>query len=238
MNEKLKYLRITALMLLSAVVVLFITRIPDFSVAGILDTVKSSPALAAVVILGIYCVKTVIWVIPLIALYIGTGLLFPPVPAILITLTGLFAELTLGYAIGRRLDTDSLRERIEKSKYVKQVIGHVTKNDILGYFLIRFIPLPADLTNMFMGAIGAPYSRFALGSMLGLIPGALPPVLMGSAAADPLSPEFLIPFGAGVVINLCALIVYRKLKKDRVSDSSDSSDNNIIPEATNNRFVE
>lgn len=216
MNKKMKYIRVAAILLLLAAVGVFSPHIAELSITGITDLAKESPFLSVMVLVGLYCLKTVLWIIPLAVLYISAGMLFPPVWAIIITCFCLFVEVTLGFFIGKYLGGDSIKEIMGKNRYSKWVVERSKENDVIGYFLIRLIPgPPADLTNMFLGAMKVPYSRFVLGTILGFIPGMLPFVLAGNAAANPLSAEFLVPFAASAVFTLCTLLIYQKRRQSR-----------------------
>lgn len=167
--------------------------------------------LAVAVILLIFLLKTVLWPIPLKAIYIGAGFLFRPHIAILICYIGLAMQLTVGFCIGRSMGEAAVRPLLEKNRYAAKILRIADDNAVIACFLTRFIPgPPADVTNMFLGTLNVKYIHFLLLSLAGMTPTLIPVVFIGESVLNPLSVEFLIPFViSGIVVGATMLI--RKL---------------------------
>lgn len=215
--KNIKYIRITGIVLLLLLVVVFTFFFwykSELSWQDVWNFSSESTALAALLLIGIYCLKTIAWAIPLNVLYLGAGYLFSTGPAIIMTYLGLITELTLGFYLGRYLGTRHVRTTMEKRKYAKWFMEAAAKNGVMSCFLIRVLPgPPADVVNMFFGTLNIRYVPFLFFSLLGLTPGMLSVIFIGRAAANPLSPEFLLPFFIRMIIAACSLAGYFMVKK-------------------------
>ena len=143
-----------------------------------------TPWLAALALIGIYLAKTVLVVIPLNALYLASSLLFPPAWAILISLAGLYLESTIGFAIGRYSQHGQVRARLETYRFSRWLLGLAEKKPAMSCLAFRFMPPPADLTNVFFGATRLSYPSFLLASLMGFLPKMLIVIFAGEAALE------------------------------------------------------
>lgn len=168
----------------------------------------------ALVLIGVFCLKSIIMVIPVAALYITAGAIFPLHIAIIVTCIGLFGEFSLGYLMGNRLDSEKATSIINKNKKARSLLKNSEKQSSLLCFFMRLAPLPVDITSIFFGASGIKYSKFIIFSLLGVMPKLIPFVLMGNAASNPFSKEFLIPFSICVLVIALAMIIYRKYQSE------------------------
>ena len=189
----------------------FIPAFSSITVEDILSYTPESPILAALVLLGVYCVKSVVMVLPIVALYLAAGMLFPTGTAVVITLLGIFMEATLGYLLGRKIGYQRVGKLIAKNKPVERFFSFQRKNSAAVCFVGRILPIPFDLGNLFFGASG----QYILSTLLGMTPLMLPYVFAGKAISNPLSLEFLIPFGISLVAAATASCVfYKRTKSD------------------------
>jgi len=165
--------------------------------------------------LAIYAVKAVIIIIPAPALYIAAGAAFPTIWAIIITYIGITIGLCIAYHNGKRLGERRVHDLLSKSKRVSGFV-EAHKNDLPSFcFISRVLPLPKDLLSMFFGALGMKFLRYLVISLLGMSPVMIPTVLAGSSITDPLSPEFLVPFGISLTVSLIVFAIYSiKSKSD------------------------
>ena len=172
-----------------------------------------SSMLAASVLLLLYVFKTVTIFMPQVILYMAAGLLFAPLWAVLITLTGMFVEFSLGYYMGRVLGREKVLQRLQKSRRGQMVLGACEDNSIASAFLPRFIPTPTDLGSMFFGAIGMNFGYYLQGSFLGLLPRAIPYVLLGDSLTDPGSAEFAWAAAVIAVVYVTGGILLYRINK-------------------------
>ncbi len=209
MNQRLKYFRLIFILSLLVIVIIYALHIPKLTLKDLLDFTPESPVLAALALLGIYCLKVIIMFIPLVMLYVVAGIIFPPGWAIVITYFCLTVEMTLGFFIGRRLGSKRVLTIINKSDRAKKIMEFGCNNSLLSCLIIRLIPgPPVDLTNMFIGTTDVKYPQFIVGTLLGLTPNMIPLVLMGEAAANPLSPQFLISFAVIMAVTVSLAVGY------------------------------
>ncbi|MDL2229882.1 VTT domain-containing protein [Treponema sp. OttesenSCG-928-L16] len=206
------------LLLGAAGIILYVSLFSGLSVQDILDYSPSSLPLAAAFFIAIYCIRTLVMVIPMLLLYIGAGMIFPAPLAILVTYAGLFCEMTLGYLIGRRIGREKVLVQVEQYKKAAAFLKTVKNAGPLSCFLSRIFPLAYDLVSMFFGASGMSYRSYVCYSLLGVTPGMIPFVISGNSIDDPLSREFLIPFAAAIIIVVTAFFVSRLfIKKKSIS---------------------
>lgn len=194
MAKKVKLLNFMCLFGTIIIILLCAPRFTELSVQEILAFTPESPVLAALALLGIYCLKAFVMFIPLTVLYLGVGVLFPVGWAVILTYFCLIIETSIGFFLGRWLGRQRVEALFNKSERGKKLLEFGNKNSIFSCFIIRLIPgPPIEVTNMFVGATDIKYLHFIVGTLLGYTPGMIPLVFMGAAAADPFSMEFLIP---------------------------------------------
>lgn len=184
------------------------------TLSDLLEYMPHSIILAALMLLGIYCLKVIMMFIPLTLLFVYAGIIFSPWQAIVITYICLTVEMTIGFYIGRFLGSKKIINFINKNKKGKKILEFSNNNGVLSCFFLRFIPgLPADLSNMFMGTTDVKYLQFIGGSLLGDTSFVIPFVLMGAAVSNPFSAKFMVPLGISMFVTLCTLFVYQKSRK-------------------------
>ncbi|MGD9559897.1 MAG: TVP38/TMEM64 family protein [Oscillospiraceae bacterium] len=195
------------------VLVLFYVLFSGITVQDILSFTPQNLVLAALVFVGLYCLKTVLMFFPSYVLYISTGFVFPPALAILITYIGLFCEFTLGYLIGRRAGSARVQALIGARPKAAAFFAFVQRNGQFAYFFTRLVPMPVplDAVSLFFGASAAPYLRYISFSLLGISALMLPCVLAGAALDRPFSLEFLLPFGISIAVTVGVYLLQRAL---------------------------
>lgn len=178
------------------------------------DLVSESWLNSFLVIIGAYCLRSIIWVIPAAALYVGAGFLFPPFTAILITYAGLAIDLTLSFCLGRFFGKTQMLNEIRKKKSIEWVLDFTQKHDFMSCFIIRLIPgPPTEIISMFFGVSDIRYIHYLIASLLGMTPGMVPIIFVGKAAANPLSKEFIIPCLISLLLISATLGIYYIVRK-------------------------
>lgn len=195
------------------VVVLLIVLWPvlrSISAEDILNYSPQNPWLAALFLVGIFCVKNVLMLIPSAALCIAAGMMFPTGWAIAIVYLALAAELSIGYFWGRRQGAERVNAFVEKRPKADSFFRMIGRNEKTACFLTRMIPMPVpiDLVSQFFGAARVPYPVYLAFSLLGITSITIPFVIAGKAVQNPLSPEFLVPFSISVGITGAVLVIY------------------------------
>ena len=202
--------QLTVILILVVTLLLF-PRLRTITVDDIINYTPSSPLLAMFSFIGLYCLRPVLMAIPNLVLCIAIGIIFSPLQGILISLIGIFCETTISYFIGWKLGAKEVTKLVEKNEKVRKFLSSNQNNNTATCFLARITPLPIGLTSMFFGAAGMPWSKYIFASVLGLAPKMIPYVLAGTAIDNPLSVEFLLPFGISFLITFAVFIIYRKV---------------------------
>jgi uncharacterized membrane protein YdjX (TVP38/TMEM64 family) len=127
--KKIKILQYTVLIL--TIVLLLVGSFAGYRAGYTLEdiwaAVSGSVLYSVLAVLGLYCLKTILWVIPINALYLGAGILFPVWQAVLITYIGLVFDFTIGFFAGRRIGKTSVMEVLYKKKPVQWLFALAEK---------------------------------------------------------------------------------------------------------------
>jgi uncharacterized membrane protein YdjX (TVP38/TMEM64 family) len=181
----------------------------NVDVSDILQYSPETPWLAALVLLGLFCLKSVVIIIPLNLLFICAGIMFPMGWALVISLVGLLPEMTIGYYIGKSLRADRVNAIASRYTRLSKLLPGNTDMTASVCFVARFLPFPFDIVSMVQGAYGVKFPRYVFIAYLGTILSIIPFVFVGRHIMTPLSKEFLIPLAVIVLITACPLIIQR-----------------------------
>ena len=121
--------------------------------------------------------------IPLLALLTATALVFEPVTAIAVALTGSLLNAAAIYFVGATL----IRERAERSfgEAIARVRGALQSRGVIAVAMIRMVPVaPFSLVNVAAGSIGIPFREYLFGTFLGLAPGTVLICVFGQELKD------------------------------------------------------
>lgn len=207
-------LKIVPLLLLVGVIVLCSAAIGRVSVDDILHFAPQNFLLAALIIIGVYAVKSLSVFFPLLVLYVSVGSLFPPWWAIVVNLAGLFACVSIPYWLGR-LSGKALTEKLlQKYKKAEALRRFNTQNEWFVSYILRVINLlPGDIVSILLGSMGISYRKYVLGSLAGLTPTMLAATFLGTNILSPTSPGFICSAVATVFISVLSILLYRKIMK-------------------------
>lgn len=109
-------------------------------------------------------------VFPLTLLIAATAVVFDPVPAFAISLSGGLANALALYGVGRGL----MRRTVMRAfgNYVERLRNALDRSGIVAVATIRMVPIaPFTLVNLAAGSIDVRLRDYALGTALGIIPG-------------------------------------------------------------------
>lgn len=211
-------MRVAPIVLILAVVCALAVLGQNATVEDILRYTPQSLPLAALVILGIYALKSLSVVFPLMVLYISTGTLFPPFFAIGVNLGGLIICTSLPYLLGRLAGREWVDGMLGKYKGAERLRQIQSANEWFLSYILRVINLlPGDVVSMTLGAFGVGYQNYLLGSLAGLLPTMLAATFLGATILEPKSPAFLFSLGLTAAVSAVSMAVYfiwqRKMKK-------------------------
>jgi len=159
-----------------------------------------STAAAVAVIIGVFAVKSVLFIIPASMIYISVGMAFPTVSAIAINLAGIALEITVTYLLGWFLGGEYVEKRLKGSKAGDKVLALGDGKKLSALFLVRFLPVfPIDFVSLFLGATKLPYWKYALISLGGIMPRVILFTILGDGIYD------YIPMDKIVLVIVCCI---------------------------------
>jgi uncharacterized membrane protein YdjX (TVP38/TMEM64 family) len=149
---------------------------------------------------------------PLLALLTATALVFDPMPAIAIALTGALLNAAAVYFAGAKL----IRGWVERSfgDAIARVRNALQSRGVIAVAMIRMVPVaPFSLVNVAAGSIGVPFRDYLFGTFLGLAPGTVLICVFGNELKDLLrdpSPARVITvLGIAAAWILLSLVIQR-----------------------------
>jgi uncharacterized membrane protein YdjX (TVP38/TMEM64 family) len=133
-------------------------------------TLRDSPW-AAPLVIAAYVVGGLI-AFPLTLLIAATALVFDPLIAIALSLTGSLANALTLYVLGRAVMRETVMHAFAGA--VEKLRALLSHTGIIAVATIRMLPIaPFTFVNLAAGAIGVRLRDYLLGTLLGLLPGTL-----------------------------------------------------------------
>ena len=206
MKEKTKstllaLLRAAVAMAIFVAAVVNYEKLKNIDVRAIVES-SSSVIIAVAAILGIYLVKSVLFIIPASLIYIYVGMAFPTPQAILINLFGIIIEVTVTYFLGLFLGGDYVNALLSKNKAGRKILEKKFNDNFPILFGIRVLPVfPIDFVSLFWGASKCGFVRYFFASVGGIMPRVILFTILGDGIYD------YIPIHLIVKIIICAIPV-------------------------------
>jgi uncharacterized membrane protein YdjX (TVP38/TMEM64 family) len=142
--------------------------------------VQRSGVWAPIVYILIYSFRSLVF-FPASLLTIISGMLFGPWFGLLYTLIGENISANISFVVGRYLLSD-LEEYIHnKNQLFSRITNHIQGNGFLTVLFMRLAYLPFDLVGYSSGIFKLNQKDFALGTLLGTIPGLMAYTFIGSS---------------------------------------------------------
>jgi phospholipase D1/2 len=104
--------------------------------------------------------------VPVMLLVAATGIAFGPLLGPVYAMAGCLASASVGFGIGRAMGLK--RVRAFEGDRLARVARALNRNGTLAVFLIRKVPVPFTLVNIFIGASTVQYREFMIGTLLGM----------------------------------------------------------------------
>ena len=201
------------LLLWSGVALLFYRMHGNFSLQELLRYQPENPLPAALVMCGLFLLKSVDFIIFSPILYAASGIMFPLPAALLLNLLGSLILSIVPYFVGQSLGAPILEWIYRKYPKFSET-GHLSKR---GTFLLtvvlRCVGIPINIVSLYMGAANFSFWPYLAGSVLGILPIMLPYTVIGESAADPRSFLFICALAVRIIMIILSSVLYRRVRK-------------------------
>jgi phosphatidylserine/phosphatidylglycerophosphate/cardiolipin synthase-like enzyme/uncharacterized membrane protein YdjX (TVP38/TMEM64 family) len=191
--------------------------------AAIAETLRGAPA-APLLVLGGYALASLL-AVPITLLIVATALVFGPLAAFLYALSGALAGAALGFGAGRVLGRDFVRR--VAGRRINVLSRRLAQRGVLAMVAVRILPVaPFTVVNLVAGASHIRFRDFALGTVIGLLPGVTGITLFSDrviAAARQPSALTLATLGAVVAGIVAITWLLRRLLQRRAQRNAPSA---------------
>ena len=187
-----------------------------FTLEQILTYSPRQPALAALVLLVLFAVKSLSIFLYCGFLYAASGILFPLPIAILLSIAGSTIMSSIPYWLGKKLGSQAAQHIL--ARYPKAAYLHDLRsgNDFFFVLIVRLLGiLPADVVSAYMGAVSVRYRDYLPACLLGFLPTCILFPIMGMSISDVRSPQFLISLSIELAAMLSSCVVFHIYRKKR-----------------------
>ena len=174
----------------------------------------SSLAIAAAAVLGLYCTKAVLFVIPAMLLYVSVGAVFPLWQALAVNFAGIALELALTYGLGAFLGGEQVKAMLAGNRGGRKLLEMQDRSGFAMIFTVRFLPVfPIDFTGLYFGASRVPFGKHMAASVLGLLPRVALFTVFGEAARRFFPPWLLLAAAGAGLLGAGAILAVKKIKQ-------------------------
>ena len=179
----------------------------DLSVERILSYTPEEPVKAALLMLGLYAVKSVSFIFPIAILQLAVGHLFSTGTALLVNFLGRAVTLALPYWMGRFSGASMVESLTAKYPKLKTVVDYQNGNSLYISFFMR--------TLNFFGAEKIPFGTYMAGGVLGTLPGVILATIFGANIKNPKSPAFWLSAVFLVMISVFSILIHMHISRKK-----------------------
>ena len=217
-------LRIAVAAILFGTALINFDRLTRLDVRGIVAAASGLTAAVAAV-LGIYVLKSVLFVVPASIIYIYVGMAFETPAALLINLTGIIVEVTITFLLGKFLGGDYVEKKISGKKWSEKLASAKQKNKFSFLFFARLLPVfPIDFFSLFLGASGIRFLPYFLLSVAGIMPRVVLFTVLGDGIYDYIPMKLLVLAAVSSIPAILVIwLVSHFRKKNRAVAEDDES---------------
>ncbi len=211
-------LKILPFALIAAFVIFILVLGKEMTVEGVLSYMPDNLILAALLLLGMYVLKSLSVVFPILVLQVAAGLFFPLGVAMTLNIVGTALTYTVPYLIGRFSGAEAVSRLLEKYPKIN-VSANGQKNSVwFPSFILRAVScLPGDIVSMYLGSVKTPYFPYVTASVIGTLPGLIPATIAGMSMMNPKSTAFIVSVIATVLTSAGSIIIYYLSQKRKKS---------------------
>ena len=199
--------KILTLVKAAVAMTLFVVAIVNYDTLSTLDVTSlvkftENTALISLIILGVYALKSVVFVVPASLVYVAVGVIFPHSYAVLLNMVGIVIEVTITYLLGMFIGSDVVYKFLAKKEKGKKLLEKDIQNKASVILGIRAIPaFPIDFVSLFFGASKCNFPKYLLFSVLGISWRVIAFTILGSEFFD------WIPLDKIVLVVICCIPV-------------------------------
>lgn len=168
-------------------------------------------ALMTAIVLGVYVVKSLVFVVPASLIYVAVGAVLPTAYAVLINLIGIFLEVTVTFFLGRFLGKEAVHKLLSKKEGGRKILEKDLGSKASVLLTIRAVPaFPIDFISLFYGASDCKYPKYAALSVLGISWRVILFTILGDAAFA------WLPTDKIILVVICLIpvgVIYTLIKK-------------------------
>lgn len=160
---------------------------------------------AYLAVIGVYALKSVVFVVPAMMIYVSVGISFNTATALVLNLIGLVVEVTITYFLGRFLGGEYVSRLLEKNKGGRKLLNMKTKTKNSFLFIARVVPaFPIDFTSLFLGSSNYSFIPYLIISILGIYPRVLLFTIIGDSIYKYIPKELIIKL---IIVAIPAAVV-------------------------------
>ncbi len=210
-----RVMQIAPIAMVAICILIYFRFFRGVTIEHILEFTPENLWLAALVMVGLFAMKSLSIFFPMLILIAASGSIFPTfLSAVIVNCAGVAVMLLIPYAIGRFAEREFVEGLINKHKNADKLREFKSENEFFIAFFLRVINvLPCDLVSMFLGSTSFAPGKYMLGSFLGVLPGLITTTLMGSSVDNPKSPKFWMSIVVEVVFAVGSTVWYYFYKK-------------------------
>lgn len=217
MNRKLaNILKAVFAAALLAVIILNYKTLSNLDIRELISSAGSTAA-AVAIILGVYFLKSLVFVVPASLVYISVGMAFSPLTAIAINFVGIMIEITSTYIMGRVLGKDAVEKKLSGNKAGEKLLNMKSKSRNLMIFTIRFTGIPIDFSSLFMGAFDFKFVPYFFLSLLGLLPRVGLLTVIGDKFYDLIPMKYIITAVIVIIPVVAAAVIIKSVMQKKKS---------------------
>ncbi|OIP42700.1 MAG: hypothetical protein AUK47_03765 [Deltaproteobacteria bacterium CG2_30_63_29] len=183
--RKTPFARVLLLVALLAAAITAFALLPvNHWTAAFLEWTESLGAWGLVLVAVVY-VPACLFAFPGSVLTLGTGFAFGVVPGTIAVSIGSTAGAAAAFLVGRRFAREAIEQKLDKYPRFRAIEGAIEQQGFKIVLLTRLSPVfPFNLLNYAYGLTKVSFKDYVLASWLGMLPGTLMFVYLGSAAGD------------------------------------------------------
>lgn len=225
--KNMKFLNIAkwSALLILIVVALCFTRNIDFlhecTPENVKNYVNSYGILAPLVYIVLFTLSAVT-LFPDSVLAISGGMCFGLAGGFIYTLLGALGGATFAYYLAKSLGQNFVKKVMKKD--ISKLENAMKKGGFYIVFILRLIPLvPFDVISYCAGFTGIKYKDFALGTLIGTIPGIFVYINLGDKTTEIGSSSFYLSIALLIALILGSFYLKKKISLDKIETNNISN---------------